>query len=222
MCTVHKYRCIVIQNVPPCISHMPALFYFQLAICFLHHLLLQDISTYHTSLNPEPQKQPKNGQKYWRRKQNRKTKTKTGKVQNLSFWWKFRFCSYFMKILCNITNLNEFDIQGAQACFKGISVFASSLLKVWESKITRTIAKIGMENRDCSISPERKSCALLPHLSLPVVLMFLSTILIFPTVLTQPTPQNFCFRRRATTVRSSSLWQNRLLSHSVTIGARSP
>lgn len=31
-------------------------------------------------------------------------------------------------------------------------------------------------------SPERRSCALLLHLSLPVVLMFLSIIFIFPTV----------------------------------------
>lgn len=59
-----------------------------------------------------------------------------------------------MKIICNITNLNEFDIQGAQACFKGFSVDAGSLLKIWESKSTSATAKIRVVSTGCFIPPK--------------------------------------------------------------------
>lgn len=52
MRTGHKYRCIVIQNVPGCSSHMPAWFCFQ--TCYLFSFLFASLGYFNIPQQLEP------------------------------------------------------------------------------------------------------------------------------------------------------------------------
>lgn len=123
--------------------------------------------------------------------------------------------SYFMKIIYHITNLNEFDIQGAQARFKGFSADAGCLLKIWESKSTSATAEIRVASTGCFIPPASFS-HVFPAWSSHQHFSF------FQLLLAQLTPQKLCWRRKAVMVRRSSSCQTCLLPHSLPMGAGSP
>lgn len=122
--------------------------------------------------------------------------------------------SYFMEIICNVTDVNEFDIQGAQAYFKGFSVPSGSLLKIRGSKSISTTAKIRVASIGCFIPPASFSHVFSAwsshqHFSF------------FQLLLTQLTPQNLCLRRKAILVRKSSSCPKCLLPQPLTMGAGS-
>lgn len=96
-----------------------------------------------------------------------------------------------MKTICTITKLNELDIRGAQACFKGFSVDAGSLWEIRESKSTSTTAEIRAPSPGCFIPPKTNTCVLLPHL---LCLEFPPTLLLLPAATGTTDSPKFLFK----------------------------